>query len=53
MRRVSLEMRNLSLMFKNLQSKAKKALTKVGAFIEATIETIEEGIDDFPDLDFD
>ena len=40
-------------MFDILTDKAKKVLTKVGAFIEATIETIGEGIDDFPDLDFD
>lgn len=53
MRKVSPEMRNLSLMFKNLQSKAKKALTKVGAFIEASIEVVGEVVDDIPDMDFD
>jgi len=53
LRRVSPEMRNLSLMFKNLQSKAKKVLTKVGAFIEASIEVVGEVVDDIPDLDFD
>lgn len=40
-------------MFKNLQSKAKKVLTKVGAFIEASIEVVGEVVDDIPDLDFD
>lgn len=46
-------MRNLSLMFKSLQSKAKKALTKVGAFIEASMEAVGEVVDDISDLDFD
>lgn len=40
-------------MFRNLQNKAKKALTKVGAFIEASIEVIGEVVDDIPDMDFD
>jgi hypothetical protein len=40
-------------MFKRLKTKTKETLTKVGAFIEATVEIIGEGIDDFPDLDFD
>lgn len=53
MRRASPEMRNLSLMFKNLQSKAKKALMKVGAFIEASMEVVGEVVDDIPNLDFD
>lgn len=46
-------MRNLSLMFKNLRSKTKKALAKVGAFIEASMEAVEEVVDDIPDIDFD
>ena len=46
-------MRNLSLMFKNLQSKTKKVLAKVGAFIEASVEAMEDFIDDIPDIDFD
>jgi len=53
LKRVSPEMRNLSLMFKSLQSKAKKALTKVGAFIEASMEAVGEVVDDISDLDFD
>ena len=40
-------------MFNKLANKAKEALVKVGAFIESTVEIIGEGIDDFPDLDFD
>ena len=40
-------------MFDILTNKAKRVLTKVGAFIEATVEIIGEGIDDFPDMDFD
>jgi hypothetical protein len=40
-------------MFKNLQSKTKKALTKVGALLEASMEVVEEVVDDIPDLDFD
>ena len=40
-------------MFKNLQSKAKKVLAKVGAFIEASAEAMEDFIDDIPDIDFD
>jgi len=40
-------------MFKRLQSKTKKALTKVGAFIEASIEAVGEVVDDIPDIDFD
>jgi hypothetical protein len=40
-------------MFKRLQNKTKKALTKVGAFIEAFIEAVGELIDDVPDIDFD
>jgi hypothetical protein len=40
-------------MFKRLQNKTKKALTKVGAFIEASIEAIGELVDDISDTDFD
>jgi len=40
-------------MFKRLQSKTKKALTKVGAFIEAFAESVGELLDDIPDIDFD
>lgn len=40
-------------MLKRLQSKIKKALTKVGAFIEASAETVGELIDDIPDINFD
>lgn len=40
-------------MFKRLWNKTKKALTKVGAFIEASIEAVGELIDDIPDIDFD
>ena len=38
-------------MFKNLQSKTKKALAKVGALLEAFAETVEDLVDE--DLDFD
>lgn len=38
-------------MFRNLRSKAKKALTKVGALLEAFAETIEDLVD--YDFDFD
>ena len=44
-------MNALQKMFKRLQSKTKKALTKVGAFIEASIEAVGELID--ADIDFD
>ena len=40
-------------MFDKLKNKTKKALTKVGAFIETVVEITGEGFDDFPDLDFD
>ena len=40
-------------MFKNLQSKTKKALAKVGAFIKASVEVTGELVDDIPDIDFD
>ena len=40
-------------MFKNLRSKTKKALAKVGAIIEASVEVAGEVVDDLPDLDFD
>ena len=40
-------------MFKRLRNKTKKALTKVGAFIKASIEAVGELIDDIPDIDFD
>lgn len=38
-------------MFRNLRSKTKKALTKVGALLEAFAETVGDLVDD--DLDFD
>ena len=40
-------------MFKKLKSKTKKALTKVGAFIEASVEVAGDLVDDLPDIDFD
>ena len=40
-------------MFKKLQNKTKKALTKVGAFVEASIEAMGELVDDISDIDFD
>jgi hypothetical protein len=43
----------MRVMFKNLKSKTKKALAKVGAFIEASVEIAGEVVDDLPDLDFD
>lgn len=43
----------LQRMFKKLQNKSKKALTKVGAFIEAFAESVGELINDIPDIDFD
>lgn len=44
-------MNALQKMFKRLQNKTKKALTKVGAFIEASAEVIGELVD--ADTDFD
>ena len=38
-------------MFKRLQNKTKKALAKVGAFIEASAEVVGELVDG--DIDFD
>lgn len=46
-------MNDLSQMFKKLQNKTKKALTKVGAFVEASIEVVGELVDDISDIDFD
>ena len=46
-------MNALQKMFEKLQNKTKKALTKVGAFIEASIEVIGELVDDISDTDFD
>lgn len=46
-------MNALQRMFKRLQSKTKKALAKVGAFIEASVEVAGELVDDIPDIDFD
>ena len=40
-------------MFERLQDKTKKALAKVGAFIEASTEVVGELIDDVSDIDFD
>lgn len=40
-------------MFERLQTKIKKALMKVGAFIEASAEAIEELIDGISGMDFD
>ena len=40
-------------MFESLQNKTKKALTKVGAFIEASAEVVEELIDGISGMDFD
>ena len=40
-------------MFKKLKSKTKKALIKVGAFIEASVEVAGDLVDDLPDIDFD
>lgn len=46
-------MKNSFLMFKSLQSKTKRALAKVGALIEASMEVVGELVDDIPDIDFD
>lgn len=46
-------MKNSFLMFKSLQSKTKRALAKVGALIEASMEAVGELVDDIPDIDFD
>ena len=46
-------MNALQRMFKRLQSKIKEALTKVGAFIEASAEAVEELIDGISGMDFD
>ena len=40
-------------MFKSLQSNAKRALAKVGALIEASIEVVGELVDDISNIDFD
>jgi hypothetical protein len=40
-------------MFKKLRNETKKALTKVGAFIEASLEATGEILDDISDIDFD
>ena len=40
-------------MFKRLQSKAKKAIAKVGTVLEAVAEGIGDLVDGLEDLDFD
>lgn len=40
-------------MFNILKNKTKRALAKVGALVEASMEIIGELVGDIPDIDFD